>query len=148
RSILNRRLLGLAMLLSVGGCCWQDLFHLGGSQQSPPGPASPGGAVGGPAAGPANGWQGPTPTPLPGPGDLNEQMSLQAQKLRASEDNNRILAIRLSQVDAQVRERDKALMQASFEIKEATNQITRSREELQRWKHEMETLRGKLGSME
>lgn len=136
------------MFLLAGGCCnWRALFqppdqHSGSAAAAASPPSSP------PTAG-GPGWQAPAPTPAaPPPGVFNEQISLMSQQLRDTEDNKRVLAVRVRQLENQLRDKDLALKQANAEIQEAVEQVASTRKELQRWKQEMENLRGKLRNVE
>jgi len=131
-----------------------DMKHAGG-------PIQPGVVKPGPGGAPA-GWQGPAPTPGgagpygpgagmgPGgfPGSQSEQAAFFSQRMADIEDERKVLAIRITQLDSQLREKDRALVQASFELQEATSQIARTREDIDRWKGEMEKVRTKLRSVE
>src|SRR5579864_3948112 len=85
---------------------------------------------------------------LPPPTPLNEQAAVMNQKLGASEDDRKVLAARLQQMDIQLQEKEKAIVLANYEIKEAAKQVALTREELKRWKEEMDTLRGQLRNVE
>jgi hypothetical protein len=89
-----------------------------------------------------NEYLAPPPTPLP---ELSANLS---QKMSALEDDRKVLAARMQQMDIQLQEKDKAIILANHEIKEATIQVSQTREELKRWKEEMETLRGQLRNVE
>lgn len=155
-------LLGLApwLILAAAGCALPAWMHMGDAKPHsagpnpppPPGHPGPNGqggfGVGWPSAGPANPLGGGPPGPGGAPGQFNEQIALMSQRLANTEDDKKALNTRLRQLENQLRDKDRALMQASFEIQEATGQIGRTREELNRWKQEMETLRGKLRNVE
>ncbi len=154
-------------LLALGGCAFGNLFTPPAGQQ---GAASgPNGAANGAANGSANGahgpgqaaWQGPPPAGAAAqnaggsglqqasyPGAFNEQLSSLTQQLRASDDERKVWSARVKQLEGQLRDKDRALSQAAFEIQEATAQVGKTREELQRWKQELESIRGKLRSAE
>lgn len=151
-------LLGALLLLGSSGCAlrrWMapdaGPYH-GPSAAAPfsPGTAKPG-------------WQGPAPGPHAGlagpgapqgvqqasyPGAANEQFSILTQRLASLDDDRRAQGARIQHLENQLRDKDKALVQAALEIQEATAQMTKTREELQRWKLEMESLRGKLRGVE
>jgi hypothetical protein len=83
-----------------------------------------------------------------GPMPPNERISLLTQRLAADEDDKKVLAARLEQVAAQLDEKERALGLANREIKDATAQIVRARNELQNWKKDAAALRDKMGTME
>lgn len=142
-------------LLGVSGCVttpWTGKVQEGNGPEMKhaAGPFAPGVVK----PGPPPGWQGPPPGPVaPGPGGVpfpgnSEQASFFTQKMADLDDERRVLATRITQLETQLREKDRALVQASFELQEATAQIGRTREDLDRWKNDMEKLRAKLRSME
>jgi len=117
--------------------------------------------VGGPDAGFASQWQGGGPrskllgqTPPPGqqpasPAPVSsDQIATVSQKLAATEDDRKLLAARMQQMEIQLQEKDKMLILSNYEVQEAAKQVSQTREELRRWKQEMETLRGQLHNAE
>lgn len=99
------------------------------------------------------------PAPAPGPGPVlrpppplpgipNEQLSVLMQKMASLEDDRKALAARLQQTELQLREKDQTAVQASYEIQESTKQIRKTRDEMQRWKQEMDDLRSKIRGIE
>lgn len=100
--------------------------------------------------------QGPPPTLVPPPGtDLKpqpvpvpEQVSLMAQKVASAEDDRKALAARLQLLETQLLEKEKALVQGSLEVRDATQQVHNARQDIERWKQETDTLRTKLQNME
>lgn len=139
-----------ALLSSSAGCVWAPWTNPDATRSQAQGPGAPPFTPG--AAKP--GWQGPSPAPAGGVQQAshtpppNEQFSQMAQRLASLEDDRRVFAARAQQLENQLRDKDKALVQASVEIQEATAQIAKTREELQRWKLEMESVRGKLRNVE
>jgi hypothetical protein len=144
------RLPALAMLLACG--CVSQLF---GPKGGGP-PADPG-------AGLAAQWQGgarpglkPQGANVPAgyqpppsqPFVANEQMATMSSKLHDSDDDRKALGWRLQQVEKQLQEKDKIIVLTKYEIQEAAKEVSQTREELKRWKQEMETLRGQLHSAE
>ncbi|MFO0865828.1 MAG: hypothetical protein U0744_14450 [Gemmataceae bacterium] len=75
-------------------------------------------------------------------------LSLMLQKMSAIEDDRKTMAGKLQQVELQMREKDQAIVQATYEIQESTKQIRRTRDEMQNWKQEMDDMRGKLRNVE
>jgi hypothetical protein len=151
RSIGSRKICWLALVALCGGCSWHEWFSRPEHGATPAG-APPGSAA--PAAPPRPGWQPPEPTPVPPavPSALtagySEQLSLMGQRLAASEDDKRALTSRVKLLEQSVKDKDRALAQAALEIQEASAQIKSTREELHKWKQEMESLRGKLRNVE
>lgn len=77
-----------------------------------------------------------------------DQVSQLLQRLGAMEDERKGLAVRLQSVEAQLRDKDRAVVQATYEIQESTNQMKKAREDLYRWKADMDDLRSKLRVMD
>lgn len=138
------------VLVGASGCSWSSLFVPGGDIQAPPGmPLSPGAAKPGWPAGPPGAVPGPNGGLPQGPqAGGNEQFSLMSQRMAAAEDDRKVLAARVKQLEVQLRDKDKALVQASLEIQEAATETAKAREDLQRWRQELETVRSKLRSVE
>lgn len=121
----------------------------------PPVPAASGPALTSVGRGPGAGMvPGPGHIPVPGPGPFmpagtpSEQAAFITQRLRELEDDKAALISQVAELRKELREKDHALLQASYELKDATAQIARTREDLERWKGDMEKLRGKLRAME
>jgi septal ring factor EnvC (AmiA/AmiB activator) len=105
-----------------------------------------------PGAAAANAGRPPGPVP-PGAaaaagGTSSEQMAMMMQRLASSEDDRKALAGRLQQLETQLREKDQAVVQTSYEVQESTKQMKRTRDDLARWKQDMDGLRTKLASIE
>jgi chromosome segregation ATPase len=69
-------------------------------------------------------------------------------KLTAAEEEKKALTMRVQQLETSLDEKDKALVQVAKEVQAASEEIARSREELQRWKQQVTALREKLGGAE
>jgi septal ring factor EnvC (AmiA/AmiB activator) len=82
------------------------------------------------------------------PGPSSDQVSLLLQRLATVEDDRKIQAARLQQVENQLREKDQVVMRATYEIQDSTAQMKKAREDVHRWKTEMDDLRQKLRTME
>ncbi len=98
----------------------------------PGGPPGPPGAVGTPGA----------------PGTAADQYSALIQRLQVLEEERRVAAERMLALEKQLRDKDQAVVQTTFEVQESTRQMKKAREDLVRWKSEMNELRGKLRMME
>jgi len=75
-------------------------------------------------------------------------LSLMLQKMSAIEDDRKTMAGKLQQVEVQMRDKDNAIVQATYEIQESTKQIRRTRDEMQTWKQEMDEMRSKVKNVE
>ena len=114
--------------------------HLEGPSLKPPDPGllGPGTA--------AKGLPGPPqPQALP---PSSDQISLLMQRLATVEDDRKVQAARLQQLETQLREKEQAVTRATYEIQESTTQTKKTRDDLQRWKSEMEDLRMRVRTME
>jgi hypothetical protein len=144
--IIQRCVLVSALFVMGSGCCnWRALFL----PPDCPGLSAQAAAQAGPsAAGPGPAWQPPAPALVNPGGAINEELSHLSQQMRDAEENKRVLATRVRQLENQIHDKDQALKLAAAEIQDATEQIASTRKELKRWKEEMEGLRGKLRSVE
>jgi ABC-type transporter Mla subunit MlaD len=84
----------------------------------------------------------------PPPGPSPDQISQLLQRLASVEDDRKIQAARLNQVETQLRDKDQAVIRATYEIQDSTAQMKKAREDVLRWKTEMDDLRGKLRTIE
>ncbi|MFO0966563.1 MAG: hypothetical protein U0793_13400 [Gemmataceae bacterium] len=118
----------------------------GGPAPTPTGPgAGPGAGTGAfPGAG-GPGAHGAVPT---GGGGYSEQIAYWTQRATALEEDKKTFGARMAQLEMQLRDKDRALVQASHELEDATAQVARTREDLARWKEDMEKTRAKLRAME
>jgi septal ring factor EnvC (AmiA/AmiB activator) len=82
------------------------------------------------------------------PGPPNDQISFLMQRLASVEDDRKVQAVRLLQVENQLREKEQSVVRASYEIQETTSQMKKARDDLHRWKTELDDLRQRLRSME
>jgi hypothetical protein len=110
-------------------------------------PTAPGAA---PAVAPAGGV---APAPilplnLTPPESPQDAISLLSQRLAANDDERKVLAARLAQIELVLREKEKALDEAREEITGATNEIAKARAELRAYKQQVEELREKLRAAE
>ncbi len=134
------------LLLSTCGCVGHMFGGAGGgvdngfADQWQTG-ARPGGKLLGQT--PPAGAQPPTPA-----SPSNDQLSLMSYKLQATEDDRKVLAARLQQLEVRLQEKEKVIVLSNYEVQEAARQVNQTREELKRWKQEMETLRSQLRSTE
>jgi chromosome segregation ATPase len=69
-------------------------------------------------------------------------------KLTAVEEERKVLAARVQQLETALEEKDKALAQVSKEVQAASEEMAQARDELQRWKQQVVVLREKLGGAE
>ncbi|MBX9677693.1 MAG: hypothetical protein K2X38_02935 [Gemmataceae bacterium] len=99
-----------------------------------------------PGVNPALANQGRPPMVMPNVS--SNDVSLMLQKMSAIEDDRKTMSGKLQQVEVQMREKDQAIVQATYEIQESTKQIRRTRDEMQNWKQEMDDMRGKLRNVE
>jgi hypothetical protein len=120
------------------------------------------GAPGAPPAPPPAGPQGPplvAPPAGPPPGGPplvavahQEPASVQAanlaQQLAATRDENKVLAARVIEMQAQIDERTRALAAARAEVRSATEELARAREDVERWRRDVATLRERAQSAE
>jgi hypothetical protein len=90
----------------------------------------------------------PPGLPQPPPGMSSEQMALLLQRLSTSDDDRKALGARLQQLEVQLRDKDQAVVQTTYEVQESTKQMKRTRDDLVRWKQDMDGLRVKLAGME
>jgi hypothetical protein len=142
--------LGTVLLLCVCGCVGPMFGGHGGQGGAPDGGFAAQWQAGGPRPGskqlgqnvPA-GFQQPAQ-----PAATNDQMGLLTQKLQVTEDDRKVLAARLQQLEANLQEKEKILVLSNYEVQEAAKQVGQTREELRRWKQEMESLRGQLRNSE
>jgi hypothetical protein len=136
-----------------GLCCLAALLFCGcslldswGGSHGPGADAHPG-SQGDPHGqhGPLSPDHGPPMPPQPG---MGEQIALVSERLAATEDDRKILAARLQQMQDLLIEKDRALIVVTREVQEATSQVAHTRAELQEWKREMAKLRDRAGSAE
>lgn len=86
---------------------------------------------------------------LPPPGFASpDQLSFMQQRLATIEDEKKSYAVRVQQLEAQLREKDHSVVQTSYEVQESTKQLKRTREEVLRWKNEMDDLRSRMRAIE
>jgi hypothetical protein len=138
---------GLAVLLAAGcTMTFQPPIQFRRITEIKPAPPPPDGVPPGTPAGPVSPYAAAR-QPLP-PGPPNEQVSLMLQRLAALEDDRKALAARLQAAEVQSRDKDQTVHQASYEIQESTKQLRKTREEMQRWKQEVDDLRTKVRGME
>jgi septal ring factor EnvC (AmiA/AmiB activator) len=86
--------------------------------------------------------------PIPPPPTPSDQISLMSQRLASAEDDRKVLATRLQQAETLLEEKEQALFVTGKEIQAATEEVGRTRADLQRFKQEMESLRGRLKNIE
>jgi hypothetical protein len=82
------------------------------------------------------------------PGPSNDQISILMQRLANIEDVRKVQDVRLQQVENQLREKEQSVVRASYEIQESTSQMKKARDDLHRWKTELDDLRLRLRAME
>jgi septal ring factor EnvC (AmiA/AmiB activator) len=82
------------------------------------------------------------------PGPANDQISILMQRLANIEDVRKVQDVRLQQVENQLREKEQSVVRASYEIQESTTQMKKARDDLHRWKTELDDLRLRLRAME
>jgi chromosome segregation ATPase len=138
---------GAVLLLSTCGCVGHMFGGAGGAAHDgglaapwQGGAARTGGKLGQAPAVPAQQLTSPAPA--------NEQISLMSNRLQATEDDRRVLAARLQQLESRLQEKEKVIVLSNYEVQEAARQVSQTRDELKRWKQEMETLRTQLRSSE
>lgn len=88
------------------------------------------------------------PLNLTPPESPQDAISLLSQRLAANDDERKVLAARLAQIELLLREKEKALDEAREEITGATNEIAKARAELRAYKQQVEELREKLRAAE
>jgi septal ring factor EnvC (AmiA/AmiB activator) len=88
----------------------------------------------------------PVATPPAAP--PNDQISFLMQRLATVEDDRKIQAARLQQVENQLREKEQSVVRATYEIQESATQMKKARDDLHRWKTDLDDLRVKLRAME
>ena len=88
------------------------------------------------------------PPALAPPGLPNDQISFLMQRLASVEDDRKVQAVRLQLVENQLREKEQSVVRASYEIQETTTQMKKARDDLHRWKTELDDLRQRLRAME
>jgi len=74
----------------------------------------------------------------------HDRASVLTQKLTEQEDDRKALSGRLQFLEAQLQEKEQALVLAGGEMAAATEELVKTRKELQRWKQELAELRDKL----
>jgi hypothetical protein len=84
------------------------------------------------------------PLNLAGPESPQDVISMQAQKLKAVEDDRKLLAARLAQLEATVQDRDRELREAQEDITKTSEEINRTRADTRRVRQENADLRDKL----
>jgi hypothetical protein len=140
-----------ALLLACGCASLPGTF--GQSNEPTPSPTRKGPPH--PIAGPAPSANsvapvtGPGPAPvlplnLAGPESPQDVISMQVQKLNAAEDDRKLLAARLAQLDAVVQDKERALAEATDDIAKTGEEINRTRADIRRCKQENADLRDKL----
>ncbi len=150
------RALAPAALLLACGCTLTPLVKPGAAPVRPaatqPGTAVPAGAApapaqtGGVAAAGASAPILPLNlTPAESPQDA---ISLLSQRLAANDDDRKVLAARLAQVETTLQEREKALDDAREVIGNADTEVTRSRAEIKRLRSQVDDMRDKLRGAE
>jgi seryl-tRNA synthetase len=77
--------------------------------------------------------------------DLNRE---EARRLADVEQDRQRLLNRVHELEAELAEKDHALKQASEEIQAGTNEVARTRAELQRWNQDLAALRARLQNAE
>lgn len=152
RSFPRRAAAPLALLFACG-CSLPGNIGLS-SEPAPHGGviATHGGAAAA-AARPTGPVTGPGPAPilplnLVPPESPQDQISLLSQKLAGFDDDRKLLAARLAQVEATLQDREKALGEVSDEIRATSEEVTRTRAEIRRVKQENADLRAKLNETE
>lgn len=137
--------LGLLALSWCAGCTISVQPAWRSTVPAPPA-AYPDGTPGRPLPPP----QGMPPNPnLPPPGFASpDQISFMQQRLHSIEDEKKSYAARVQQLEVQLRDKDQAVVQTGFEVQESTKQLKRTREEVLRWKNEMDDLRARLRTIE
>jgi hypothetical protein len=84
------------------------------------------------------------PLNLAGPESPQDVISFQAQKLNAVEDDRKLLAARMAQLEATLQEKDRALAEAADDVIKTGEEINRTRADIRRTKLENADLREKL----
>lgn len=157
-------LIGVASLLAVSGCTisFHPMSAFSMPNSHPPAPVNPNPPPPGPLDpnlpppipypgvnrsnyGPNQGpGQGPNPN-LPPNSDVAMAWR---QRLMASEEERKVLLDRIQEIEGQLQEKNVAVRQANFEVQDSIKQIRRTRDDITRWKQEMDDLRTKIRSME
>lgn len=139
----------IVLLLMTSGCAItiEPAWH-----PRPPHPPDPNGLNGVPG-GPVNpnlpGKGMPPPTNPPGlPGTSADQLSLLLQRLQNIEDDRKAMAMRLTALETQLREKDQAVTQAGYEVQASALQMKKSRDDLQQWKSELSEMRNRIRTIE
>jgi TolA-binding protein len=133
------RLKVLALTVCLSGCALtlEPGFH--GSRNDPSKQADPAGMSGPGPMGP----YGRMPPPA-----TSDQISQMAQLLSKAEDDRKIQAAKLQQLEDQLREKNQTVVQAAYDVQDSLRQIKKTRDDLQRWRSEMEDLRAKVRTIE
>jgi hypothetical protein len=142
----------LSALLLASGCGLLP-GNIGLSSEPTPSPTKTGTPH--PLVGPAVGANtiapvtGPGPSPvmplnLAGPDSPQDVISIQAQSLKAAEDDHKLLAARLLQLEAALQDKEKALAEAAEDITRTADEVGRTRADIRKVRQENADLREKL----
>lgn len=107
---------------------------------------------------PGNADLSPTPVPRPVDGTMRvnftpeespqEKFASDREVKTAQDDQRKVWQTRITWLEQQVEEKDNALQLAATEISNSTEEVARTRKELQRWKQEVTDLRDRLKTVE
>lgn len=134
KASLRTGALALALLALQGCCSWRPmLFHRGEIVAVTNEPA---------VVGNKN-----DSTATMGPEDRTKMQELQSKAAEAEQDRQRLVQ-RIRELEAALADKEHALGQVSEEIRAGTDEVARTRSELQRWNREMSDLRARLQAAE
>jgi len=145
----------LGVLVLAGGCALPGTFGVSSEPTASPTRSGTPGRLLGPAASANTTGTVSSPGPAPilplnlvGPESPQDVISLQSQKLAAADDDRKLLAARLAQLEATLIEKERALTDASDDITKTEDEVGRTRADIRRIKQENAVLREKLDRTE
>ena len=145
----------LGVLVLASGCALPGTFGVSNEPTAsptkspyPPRPLAPTGSANTTGTVSSPGPSPILPLNLAAPESPQDVISMQSQKLAAADDDRKLLAARLAQLEASLIEKEKALADAADDITKTGDEITRTRSDIRRIKQENSVLRDKLDKTE